>query len=104
MPSVYDISVAENPVRSTATFIVTHDRAGAQVEVEIEIYDLSGRKLASTTTKEVASGNTTLVRWDACTVGGSAMNTGVYLYRARITTTEGVYASKAKKLVVLSNK
>ena len=29
---------------------------------------------------------------------------GVYLYRARITTTEGVYASKAKKLVVLSNK
>ena len=104
MPSVYDINVSENPVRSTATFIVTHDRAGAQVEVEIEIFDLSGRKLATTKTTEVASGNTTLVRWDACTVGGSAMNTGVYLYRARITTTEGVYASKAKKLVVLSNK
>ena len=104
MPSVYDINVSENPVRSTATFIVTHDRAGAQVNVEIEIFDLSGRKLATTTTTEVASGNTTLVRWDACTAGGSAMNTGVYLYRARITTTEGVYASKAKKLVVLSNK
>ena len=104
MPSVYDINVSENPVRSTATFIVTHDRAGAQVEVEIEIFDLSGRKLATTKTTEVASGNTTLVRWDACTIGGSAMNTGVYLYRARITTTEGVYASKAKKLVVLSNK
>lgn len=103
-PGVYDISATDNPVHSTTTFIVTHDRAGAQLDVEIEIFDLSGRKVAMAKTNETASGNTTLVTWDACSVGGSAVNTGVYLYRARITTAEGMYTSKAKKLIVLSNK
>ena len=103
-PNVYDISATDNPVRNSTTFIVTHDRAGAQLDVEIEIFDISGRKVATAKTNETASGNTTLVKWNACSVGGSAVNTGVYLYRARITTAEGIFTSKAKKLIVLSNK
>ena len=103
-PNVYDISATDNPVRNSTTFIVTHDRAGAQLDVEIEIFDISGRKVATAKTNETASGNTTLVKWNACSVGGSAVNTGVYLYRARITTAEGMFTSKAKKLIVLSNK
>ncbi len=104
VPGVYDIAATDNPVRSTTTFIVSHDRAGMPLDVEIEIFDLSGRKVASAKTNETAQGNTTLVRWDACSVGGSAVSTGVYLYRARITTAEGMMTSKAKKLIVLSNK
>ena len=103
-PGVYDIAATDNPVRSTTTFIVSHDRAGMPLDVEIEIFDLSGRKVATAKTNETAQGNTTLVRWDACSVGGSAVSTGVYLYRARITTAEGTMTSKAKKLIVLSNK
>lgn len=103
-PSVYDIAATDNPVRSTTTFIVSHDRAGMSLDVEIEIFDLSGRKVATAKTNETAQGNTTLVRWDACSLGGSAVSTGVYLYRARITTAEGMMTSKAKKLIVLSNK
>ena len=103
-PGVYDIAATDNPVRSTTTFIVSHDRAGMPLDVEIEIFDLSGRKVATAKTNETAQGNTTLVRWDACSVGGSAVSTGVYLYRARITTAEGMMTSKAKKLIVLSNK
>lgn len=103
-PGVYDIAATDNPVRSTTTFIVSHDRAGMSLDVEIEIFDLSGRKVATAKTNETAQGNTTLVRWDACSLGGSAVSTGVYLYRARITTAEGMMTSKAKKLIVLSNK
>ena len=101
---MYDNAATDNPVRSTTTFIVSHDRAGMPLDVEIEIFDLSGRKVATAKTNETAQGNTTLVRWDACSVGGSAVSTGVYLYRARITTAEGMMTSKAKKLIVLSNK
>lgn len=103
-PGVYDIAATDNPVRSTTTFIVSHDRAGMSLDVEIEIFDLSGRKVATAKTNETAQGNTTLVTWDACSLGGSAVSTGVYLYRARITTAEGMMTSKAKKLIVLSNK
>ena len=103
-PNVYDISATDNPVRNSTTFIVTHDRAGAQLDVEIEIFDISGRKVATAKTNEAASGNTTPVKRNASSVGGSAVNTGVYLYRARITTAEGMFTSKAKKLIVLSNK
>lgn len=103
-PRIFDINVTENPVRSTTSFIVSHDRAGSQIDVEVEIFDLSGRKVATRKVNEVASGNTTIVAWDACSTGGSPMRTGVYLYRARVTSSDGMYTSKAKKLVVLSNK
>lgn len=103
-PQIFDINVVENPVRSTTTFIVSHDRAGAQIDVEVEIFDLSGRKVATRKVNETASGNTTVVAWDACSISGSPIRTGVYLYRARVTSADGMFTSKAKKLVVLSNK
>jgi len=44
------------------------------------------------------------VDWDLTVDGGRRLQTGVYLYRLRMSTDGSSYVSKAKKLIVLTNR
>ena len=52
----------------------------------------------------MSTDNTYTIDWDLCVDGGRRLQTGVYLYRVAISTDGSEQASKAKKLIVLSNK
>ena len=102
-PSVAAIEPSEYPVRGNTSINVYHDRAGSQVTVDLEIFDISGRKLAMRSVSESASSGMTVV--PCVSYGsGSVQNTGIYLYKVKLTTADGASTTSTKKLVVLGNK
>ena len=100
-PKLASISCTNNPAKTNTTFIVNHDRGGSNVDVLIEVFDMSGRILWSHNESGVSATNTYTYTWDLCTDSGGRLQTGVYLYRVRLSSDGSGQVSKAKKLIVL---
>jgi hypothetical protein len=98
------VDCTPNPAKTTTTFYITHDCINSPLEVIIDVYDISGRHLWSHNESGTYSNNTLTVDWDLTTNSGSRLNTGVYLYRVQMSSEGSSYASKAKKLIVLTRK
>ena len=102
-PSLQSVICTKNPATTNTQFIVTHDRNGSSMDVELEIFDTSGRKLWGKTESGIPTDNTYTIDWDLTTSSGSRLRTGVYLYRVLISSNGSSQASEAKKLIVLGN-
>jgi hypothetical protein len=103
-PTIADIDCTPNPATTHTRFRILHDRVGGQMDVKLDVFDMSGRHLWAYTDSGVASDNTYTVDWDLTVDGGRRLQTGVYLYRLSISTDGSTYATKAKKLIVLTHK
>ena len=102
-PTLYSVSCTKNPATTSTTFIINHDRTGSEMDVEIDIFDVSGRLLWKHTEKGVPTNGAYTVDWDLTVDGGQRLQTGVYLYRVRVSSDGSSKASKAKKLIVIDN-
>lgn len=100
-PTLFSIDCTHNPARTNTTFIISHDRTGSPIDVELDIYDLSGRLLWRHTEHGVSTTASYTIDWDLTTDGGQQLQTGVYLYRVQIGNEGSKYASKAKKLIII---
>lgn len=100
-PNLFSISCTNNPARTSTTFIVNHDRMGSNVNVAIDVFDMSGRHLWTHSENGVSEGSAYTVNWNLTLDNGAALQTGVYLYRVRISSDGSSMTSKAKKLVVV---
>ena len=103
-PGSVSVDCTRNPATTSTTFIVTHDRAGSELDVWLDIYDMAGRQLWRHHETGVSTGNTYTFDWDLCVDGGRRLQTGVYLYRVTVGSDGGEATSKARKLIILSNK
>lgn len=101
-PKLTSISCSENPAKTSTTFIVAHDRGGSNISVNIEVFDMSGRILWNHMENGVSSGMTYTYNWNLCTNVGGRLQSGVYLYRVRLSSDGSSEVSKAKKLIVLN--
>ena len=102
-PEIMSVSCTNNPATTTTTFIVTHNYTGSNVDVELSIFDMSGRELWRHSESGVSTGANYTMDWDLTIDGGRRLQTGVYLYRVRISSDGSSKASKAKKLIVINN-
>ena len=102
-PNILNVSCTHNPATTNTTFIIQHDRSGSPVDIDIDIFDLSGRILWNHRESGMSSGATYTVDWDLTVDGGQRLQTGVYLYRARLSSDGSSKASKAKKLIIIGN-
>lgn len=100
-PNLFSISCTNNPAHTSTTFIVNHDRMGSNVNVAIDVFDMSGRHLWTHSENGVSEGSAYTVNWNLTLDNGAALQTGVYLYRVRIGSDGSAMTSKAKKLVVV---
>jgi hypothetical protein len=100
-PGLLSISCTNNPATTHTTFLITHDRAGAEITVELDIFDTAGRQLWKHRESGVSASSTYTIDWDLTTDGGHRMQTGVFLYRVRISTNGSNYASKSEKIIIL---
>ena len=100
-PNLFSISCTNNPAHTSTTFIVNHDRMGSNVNVAIDVFDMSGRHLWTHSENGVSEGSAYTVNWNLTLDNGAALQTGVYLYRVRISSDGSSMTSKAKKLVVV---
>lgn len=98
----FDSGVTENPAKNSTTFIITHDRMASNLDIIIEVYDTSGRKLWQHAEKGVSNSGTYTVKWDLST-GSGTLRTGIYLYRVKVASDGSAYEAKTKKLIVINN-
>ena len=101
-PTLYSVSCTQNPARTSTTFIISHDQMGSTVDVELEVFDVSGRTLWRHNESGVSTDGAYTVNWNLTVDGGHRLQTGVYLYRASVSSEGGKKASKARKLVVIT--
>lgn len=91
-----NVICTKNPAWDQTTFIITHAMAGMDMDVLMEVFDLSGRQLYKRTVKGASTDGAYVLNWNLSLSGGSLLRTGVYLCRF---TVNGV--SKTVKLIVL---
>ena len=103
-PGSISVDCTRNPASGTTTFIITHDRAGSMLDVELEIFDTAGRQLWKHRESGLASGNVYTMDWNLNISGGRPLMTGVYIYRINVSSDGGEQVSQARKLIVLGNK
>ena len=103
-PNIVDVYATNNPARESTTFVVAHNFCGAELELVIDIMDTSGRLLWSTSERGIATTNTIAYKWDLTTDSGAKLNTGIYLYRIKLSSNGSSYASKTQKILVINNK
>lgn len=105
-PDFVELNVTPNPVHrgESVTFMLTHDRPQSEITVTIELFDFQGRILWSNTENAVGDGNVYTYTWDVTAAGGQPIPTGVYLYRAKISSPGGSEQTKTQKIVILNNK
>ena len=101
-PQLFSVSCTQNPARTGTTFIISHDRTGCTVDVELDIFDTSGRQLWRHNESGVSTNGAYTLTWDLTVDGGQRLQTGVYLYRVSISSDGSKQVSKAKKLVVIA--
>ena len=100
-PNCFSVECTRNPATTTTSFIINHDRAGSQMDVELEIFDTSGRLLWRKSETGLSTDNTYTLDWNLTTSSGNRLQTGVYLYRVLISSDGSKKASQAQKLIVL---
>lgn len=105
-PDFVDVSVSPNPVRygETARFTLVHDRPYSNLDVTIELFDFQGRMLWRHDGSATSGDNTYTVDWNVTMQGGQPMPTGVYLYRAKLSSGGSGEQTKTRKIIVLNNK
>ena len=102
-PRCFSVECTRNPATTTTSFIVSHDRTGSQVDVELEVFDASGRLLWRKSETGISTDSTYTLDWNLTTDSGSRLRTGVYLYRVLIGSDGSKKASKAQKLIIMHN-
>ncbi len=99
-PTIWSVSLTQNPASSSTTFVVSHDRIGSDMTVIIDVFDAAGRQLWSHRDTDVSVSGAYTYTWDLTCSNGQLLQTGVYVYRVRVASDGSSYTSKAKKLVV----
>ncbi len=89
-----------NPFTENTNFVFDHNQTGQELDIQIRIYDLSGRQIKMLEERMVpAAYKSTPVTWDGRTDTGQQIAKGLYLYRLRVTNEKGVSNEIHSKLI-----
>lgn len=90
-----------NPVNGEAWFSFGHNQAGNNMDVQIRIYDITGR-LVTTVNEQVqgTSARTNPIYWNGCASNGSKLTAGLYVYSIFATNDQGESAAITSKFIV----
>ncbi len=103
-PTFFDVECTHNPATTSTGIRIIHDRVGCNMDIILDIFDMAGHHLWQHHETGTPYDNSYLINWDLCVDGGRRLHTGVYLYRVRISSNGSSQTSKAKKIIIISNK
>lgn len=102
-PEIEEIKAIPNPASTTTSFIVTHNRPDANVTITVEVFNLMGQRMWSTTQSGRSSMFSSFpITWDLSDYSGRRLPRGIYVYKATISTDGHQESTKAKKLAITS--
>jgi len=98
-----DIVSTQNPVKTETRFICTLPSPAEQGGyAEFEVYDLSGRRLWRSAPCTISTGGMGAgTWWNPSESSSTPVNSGIYLYRAKVVTGDVTKVTKAKKIIVI---
>jgi hypothetical protein len=90
-----------NPFADETRIALTHVGEDADFDVNIEIYDIMGRKVQELQ-KRVSSTNGVIepIVWNGCNTNGSPLLSGVYIYRLTLTDGNGFFRTVSQRMVI----
>ena len=102
-PTIIDLTAGPSPAKDEVNFMISHDLPESMINVEIQVYDISGRLQW----KHEESGSSEMfdyyrVQWNLTNGDGARLQPGIYIYRAIIRSDKSVEVSKSKKLIILA--
>ncbi len=100
-PGTLDVSLTDNPAFTTTTFTITHDRAGSNIDIEIDVFDVSGRVVWNHSESGTSTSSTYTVEWDLTNSYGARLGTGIYICRVRVSSDGSGPLAKNQKLVIV---
>jgi hypothetical protein len=102
-PAIARITASPVPAREGVQFAIYHNRPESVLQVEVMVYDMSGR-LKWTAAISGSSGLNApyTVDWNLTANSGSRLRAGVYIYRAAIRTDRSREVTGSGKLVILA--
>lgn len=101
-PNIFSVGVTDNPAHESTTFIINHDRNGSPMDVDVELYDMSGRQIWKHSANGITTESAYTLDWDLTLSNGQPLQTGVYIYRVRISNEGSTSTSKAQKLIIIT--
>ncbi|MDR1344662.1 MAG: type IX secretion system sortase PorU [Tannerellaceae bacterium] len=102
-PLISKVAATPVPARSNMQFLIYHDRPESTLHIDIRIYDMTGRLCRQMNENGSSPMNTPYaVGWDLTTNSGSRLRSGVYIYRAAISTNKGEEDAQSGKLLILA--
>jgi hypothetical protein len=91
-----------NPFTTQTSFWFNHNRPSEPLQVWVEIYTITGKRVNTLTHTIINEGNRSMeVNWDGRDEFGSKLGRGVYLYRLRVRSSDGKHAEVWQKLMLL---
>lgn len=100
-PKIFDIYPDANPAHTEANFYLTHNRPDATLKVSLDIYDMLGHRVWTTTVTDRSDMFLSApIRWDLSDMAGRRVPRGIYIYRATVTTDGHETRSEAKRIAV----
>jgi flagellar hook assembly protein FlgD len=93
-----------NPFKTTTTFSFETNRTNAEVDIELLIFNMYGRRVKTISKTAYISGyRAEPVTWDGTDDSGSKCTAGMYVYRLIATMPDGTQATETAKLVLLND-
>ena len=91
-----------NPFSNNTSFYFEHNRAGEILDIELQVFDLSGKMVANLHEKRHDNGyRIGPIHWDGTTDYGKKLGPGVYIYRLIVSTFDDKHQTKSEKLIIL---
>lgn len=92
-----------NPFTTYTEFQFEHNRASEPLDVQVQIFSVSGQIIKSINQRIQATGNrVTGITWDGRDQYGDQIAKGVYVYKLKVKSQlDNTYAEKIEKLVIL---
>jgi len=100
-PDVFDLAAYENEAGTEITFRLNYNMPETAVDIQINVYTLTGQQVKTLTDKSTVSlGRNLRYTWDLQTEYGRKVSPGIYIYRALVRTSQSEYTSRAKKIII----
>lgn len=91
-----------NPFTTRTNFWFDHNRPGDQLDVQVQVFTVSGRLVKTIRSTIISMGNrSSEVQWDGKDDFGGKLGRGVYIYSLRVRSSDGKSAQVLQKLYLL---
>ena len=90
-----------NPVAGEAYFSFGHNQVGNTMDVQIRIYDITGRWVATVNEQvQGTSARSNPIYWNGCNSHGSKLTNGLYVYSVFATNDQGETSVVTSKFII----